>query len=151
MSYPGPVGGAGRPRPAPPRAHPPGERPGQSPGQRPGRAAQPPDAGHDLDRREVEATLAAQRELGPDMQDALVDSFADKVERAIELRVAGEVARHAPPSRPDNGGRLALAIVSAAVGVPLTAICAGTALGLPGLLIVWVGLVLVNLGFSRRR
>lgn len=36
-----------------------------------------------------------------------------------------------------------LAIVSLALGIPLTAIAAGTG-GLAGLLIVWVGIVLVN-------
>ena len=173
MSYPGPADGSGRPRTAPSRgraADPgrsgasaagrgpqlPGTGPGrplaQGPGRPPGQGpSRPLDPEQDLDRREVEATLAAQRELGPDMQDALVDSFTDKVERAIELRVAGEVAARGPASRPENGSRLALAIVSAAVGVPLTGICAGTGLGLSGLLIVWIGLVLINLAFSRRR
>ena len=45
----------------------------------------------------------------------------------------------------------ALAIVSLALGVPLTAI-SGEMAGLPGLLIAWVGIVLVNViyGWSRR-
>jgi len=71
------------------------------------------------------------------------------------------VAPHTPPSpapvpvaqphvRPDRT-QFVLAIVSLGVGVPLTAIGAGIN-GLPGLLIVWVGIVLVNLvyGWTRR-
>ncbi len=57
----------------------------------------------------------------------------------------------APQPRPDRTV-FVLAIVSLGVGVPLTAIGSGTA-GLPGLLVVWIGIVLVNLvyGWSRRR
>ncbi len=43
-----------------------------------------------------------------------------------------------------------LAIVSLAIGVPLTAIGSAAA-GLPGLLVVWVGIVLVNLIYARSR
>ena len=55
-----------------------------------------------------------------------------------------------PYVRPDRT-QFVLAIVSLGVGVPLTAIGAGLN-GLAGLLIVWVGIVLVNLvyGWTRR-
>lgn len=43
-----------------------------------------------------------------------------------------------------------LAIVSMALGIPLTAISSATA-GLPGLLVVWVGIVLVNIVYARSR
>ena len=43
-----------------------------------------------------------------------------------------------------------LAIVSFVLGVPLTAIASGTA-GLPGLLVVWTGIVLVNFFYARSR
>lgn len=43
-----------------------------------------------------------------------------------------------------------LAIVSMALGIPLTAISSGIA-GLPGLLVVWVGIVLVNVVYARSR
>lgn len=110
-----------------------------------------------MDRRDVEATLAARADLGPEMQDALVDSFAERVERAIEARVGAELAlretRSVPvrPAAPRDGGRLALAIVSTVMGVPVTAIVLGNGLGLAALLIVWTGLVLVNVLYGRRR
>jgi len=55
-----------------------------------------------------------------------------------------------PYVRPDRT-QFVLAIVTLGVGVPLTAIGAGLN-GLAGLLIVWVGIVLVNLvyGWTRR-
>jgi len=43
-----------------------------------------------------------------------------------------------------------LALVSVALGIPLTAISSGTA-GLPGLLVVWTGIVLVNFFYARSR
>jgi len=45
-----------------------------------------------------------------------------------------------------------LAIVSTALGIPLTAIAAGTA-GVAGLIVAWIGIVLVNTvyAWSRRR
>lgn len=43
-----------------------------------------------------------------------------------------------------------LAIVSFALGIPLTAIASATS-GLPGLLVVWTGIVLVNFFYARSR
>ncbi len=116
-----------------------------------GRPPAGPDA--DIDRREVQAALHAQQELGPDMQDALVDSFTDKVERAIAVRVDAEMAQQRATTgtdQPSSGARLALAIVSVGVGVPITAV-AGVFAHLPGVFVVWLGLVLINYVFGRRR
>lgn len=56
-----------------------------------------------------------------------------------------------PSVRPDRTG-FVLAIVSLSVGIPLTAIAAGTN-GLAGLIIAWIGIVLVNVvyGATHRR
>jgi hypothetical protein len=54
-----------------------------------------------------------------------------------------------PQQRPDRT-TFVLAIVSVALGIPLTAIASGTA-GLPGLLVAWVGIVLVNVVYGRGR
>lgn len=54
-----------------------------------------------------------------------------------------------PQARPDRTV-FVLAIVSLALGIPLTAIAAGTG-GLAGLLIVWVGIVLVNAVYAWSR
>lgn len=54
-----------------------------------------------------------------------------------------------PQQRPDRTV-FVLAIVSMALGIPLTAIASGTS-GLPGLLVVWVGIVLVNIVYARSR
>lgn len=99
-----------------------------------------------VSRQDVEALMAARRELGPDYDAALVDSFAERVERAVAERVDEQVAlrREAQSERARTGSRqLTLGIVSLGCGIPITAIAASIA-DLPGLAVAWVGIVGVN-------
>lgn len=107
---------------------------------------------------DVRATAQAAQELGPQYHDALAESLADKVEAELrERRLPIQAPAPAPPAHPAGAGQqLALAIVSLGVGVPLTAIAAnaGNLNPLIGMLIVWIGIVLVNVvfnGANRRR
>lgn len=102
----------------------------------------------ELERSEIEAVLETRRELGRQYDAALVDGFADRIERAVDQRVAAELADRGRSSRSqDSAGarQLALGIVSTVAGIPITAITIvpGDA-GLPGLLVVWGGLVGIN-------
>ena len=57
----------------------------------------------------------------------------------------------APPTHPAQDRTVfVLAIVSFALGIPLTAIASATS-GLAGLLVVWTGIVLVNFFYARSR
>ena len=105
------------------------------------------DAG-DLPRDEAEAALAARQELGPEYEPAIVESFVDRLDKVIDARVAERVEQLGgrPPAKPDRGG-LALAIVSVGCGIPITAIAAAI-VGLPGVLVAWVGIVLVNMAYA---
>ncbi len=99
---------------------------------------------HIVAREDARATLTARRELGSDFDDALVESFAQRVEERLKAR---------PPERrttDERGMVLALAIVSLGCGIPISAI-AVTQAGLPGLIVAWVGIVLVNVVFARSR
>ncbi|MGW0603268.1 hypothetical protein [Streptomyces sp. NPDC002644] len=119
--------------------------------------------------QELAATLAARKELGPEYEEALVESFLDKVERRMRRRDGEEqvVAARVPGPPPTRGpapaagsgwgDRYGFGVVSLVLAVPLSAIGAGTS-GLPGLLVAWLGIVGVNAvhatrGFapSRRR
>ena len=104
----------------------------------------------ELERSELEAVLETRRELGASYDAALVDSFAERIERAVEKRTA-EVAtsrdlrrRHA-----DGAGQrqLALGIVSLVAAVPIS-IPLGLTDHLPALLVSWAGIVGVNLAHS---
>lgn len=112
-----------------------------------------------LDKGELEAVLETRRELGPSYDAALVDSFADRIEAAVAARVADEVEvrRRAAAGQASAGPRqLALGIVSAVMGVPVSAITLAIAggengagaSGLVALLIGWGGLVGINVAHA---
>jgi hypothetical protein len=110
----------------------------------------------ELERRDYEALLATRGELGPDYERALVDSFADRMEREIQRRVSARSGgRNLEQQAAESAGKrqLALGIVSLGVGIPITAISAAIT-DLPGLGIAWAGIAAVNIAHamqSRRR
>ena len=106
-----------------------------------------------ITREEYEAVLATRRELGKDMEPALVDSFVEKVEAALAVRQAGEMtaSERAHKLRSQESNRaMVVAIVTAGVGIPLTAISLAL-VGMPALLVVWVGLVMINVAVAMGR
>ncbi len=103
---------------------------------------------------DLEATVAARRELDSVYEPALVEAFLDRVDEAVQRRVAGELKdlrRREKAERPPSASTLTLAIVSLGTGIPLTGI--GATQGLAGIAAVWAGIVGVNgvFAFSRRR
>ncbi len=107
---------------------------------------------HDASRvppEEAEAALAARHELGTEYEAAIVDSFVDRVDKAIDARVAEHLADRAVPGsgQSDHNGVLALSIVSLGCGIPITAIAGGIA-DLPGILVAWCGIAVVNVSYA---
>ncbi len=106
----------------------------------------------EIPREDVEAALHTRRELGADYEPAIVDSLVERIDSAIEARVAAELQRRAPVandlSRKDHADRsLALGIVTIVLAVPLTAIAAGM-VGFLAVILVWVGLVAINMAYA---
>lgn len=100
----------------------------------------------DLERSEIEALAATRAELGPEYEPALLESFADKVEAAIEQRVGHALAqsrRGGAMERRLAGQQLALGIVSLVAAIPIS-IVLGVQGELLALLIAWAGIVAVN-------
>lgn len=98
--------------------------------------------------------MSARRDLGPDFEDAVVDSFLDKMGQEIDRRVderlattpkSGQVAS----SGPSHGQRLALAIVSVSLGtvatMTLTILGDGRAYAL---IPIWIGIIIINAIFN---
>ena len=108
-----------------------------------------------MPREEAEAVLGARRELGPEMEPAVIDAFVDRVERAIDERMRDRPARTGPgaphASRGSSSNQLALAIVSLGISIPLTAITLSSPGGAFAFLIVWMGIVAVNVAHAMRR
>jgi len=109
-------------------------------------------------RRDIEAALAARRELGPEYQESIAAGLAERVEqlaaiRTADLRNEAQIReREANEGQLTRNQRLALAIVSLGTGVPITAIAAlQVEPGLLGVLVSWAGIVGVNVAAGWRR
>jgi hypothetical protein len=115
----------------------------------------------DLPHDELAAVLEARRELGKEYEPALVESFIERLDRAIDARVKATLAED--PNRGTGAvqsafqrAQLQLGIVSVSVGIPISAIVVGKG-GVAGLAVAWGGMAAVNLAHalsqrpSRRR
>jgi hypothetical protein len=89
--------------------------------------------------------VEARRELGDDMEPAVIDAFLDRVDAAIDERAA---ERRKPD--PGRAERLTLSIVSLGAGIPITAIAAEQS-GIAGIIAAWAGIAGINFAFSRRK
>jgi hypothetical protein len=90
-------------------------------------------------RQEIEATVAARRELGPGHDEQLIDGFLQRMESELDRRIDERVAARGPRKRggsPLHPGNLALCI-------PIIAVAGGVGGGLPGVIVAFVALVLV--------
>jgi len=106
----------------------------------------------ELSREEIQAALEVRREMGAEIEPALVDSLAAKVEATVRRRYEAELAAardQGVADRQGQGGRLAVAIVSLVMAIPLTAITLSS--GIAAMLLVWTGIVLVNVAMALRR
>lgn len=122
-----------------------------------------------LERADVEALLETRRELGSTYDAALVDSFAERIEKAVELRVGqrtGQLPTGPLPSRPaivpnalavereraaraTSTRQFVLGLASCAAGIPISAITAATSDGsATKLAIAWIGIVGVNVAHA---
>jgi hypothetical protein len=101
-------------------------------------------------REDVEALLEVRRELGPSYDAALVDSFADRIEKTVAERVDAQVAqkRAGQAAVAGAGGRqLALGIVSMVAAIPIS-IVLGVTDHFFALLVAWIGITLVNMAHA---
>ena len=108
----------------------------------------------ELERSEIQAVLETRRELGTSYDAALVDGFAERIERAVEERSV-EVRSRADWTRQQEAAagkrQLALGIVSLGAGIPISAIALAVPEGLSSLVslaIAWGGISAVNLAHA---
>jgi hypothetical protein len=110
-----------------------------------------------LSPEEIRAAAETHHELGPAYQDAVIESFLDKVGREIDARVDARLAHRqaAQPSARDwrghSGSPMALAIISMALGIPLSAIALAVGThpaGIVGLLVVWIAITAINIAYN---
>lgn len=94
---------------------------------------------------EIQATLAARRELGPEYDDHFIERLVTQLTQAQQRVPVAPAARQADLS---TNQRTAIAICSLIFGIPLIAI-AGEVAGGVGLAVAFAALVLINLAAGR--
>jgi hypothetical protein len=100
----------------------------------------------DIERSEIEALAATRAELGPEYDAALLSSFADRVERAIDVRVGQALQREQLGGHLDlarDNHQLTLGLLSVVAAIPIS-IALGINNKVGALLITMVAIVLVN-------
>jgi hypothetical protein len=104
---------------------------------------------------EIRAAAETHRELPPEYQSAVIESFLSKVDREIDARVDARLAGY-------GGGRPRLArprtpaffvLATLVAGIPLSAIATAAGAhpaGFWGLLVVWIGIVIIDIAYIGR-
>ena len=100
------------------------------------------------EREELQAALEARRELGPDYEPHIIDSFLERIEHRLDERRPRPARQHKPPEPP----ALVVPLVSIGMGIAIT----GAASGIhPGGFIVaivaWIAIAIVNVAYAMRR
>jgi hypothetical protein len=115
-----------------------------------------------LSAGELRAAAETHRELPSEYRDAVLESFVDRVGREIDARVDARLAQAAArPSQhvapvakpPKQFSPLAMALGSITLGIPVSAIAVAAGAhpaGFWGLLVVWVAIAVINLGYAAR-
>jgi hypothetical protein len=109
-----------------------------------------PDPDDGLEHRDIEAALATRRELGARYDAELVDGFAERIERAVDRRVAEQVAlqqRRTAAVAGAGARQLALGIVSLVAFIPISIALGVNEQFLP-LLVTLLGIVAVNVAHA---
>jgi hypothetical protein len=99
---------------------------------------------------ELEAAVEARRELGAELEPQVIDTFVERIEKRIDERELRVGRRSWKTDKDERGAAIGMALGSMAIGIPLTGIAAGTA-GLAGLMVCWIGIVLVNVAYAISR
>ena len=97
------------------------------------------------EREELEAHVAARRELGPEYEPDLVESFLERIEGKLDQPHRGKAARRDK----EHHAITPLVLGSLALSIPLIAV-AGAQAGAFGVALVCIAIVLVNLFAARR-
>ena len=118
-----------------------------------------------LSAGELRAAAETHQELGPEYQDAVLESFVERVGREIDARVDARLTQAAvrpvapqpapaPPARqPKQFSPLPMALGSIALGIPITAIVVAAGahpVGFAGLLVVWIAIAVINVAYASK-
>jgi hypothetical protein len=92
-------------------------------------------------QRELQATLAARHELGPEYDEHFINQLTERLTRQVREEMAKAPKPRNTALSPEQ--RIPIAVCSMIFGIPLVAIAAGTA-GPVGLVVAFLALILIN-------
>jgi hypothetical protein len=95
-------------------------------------------------KRDVQATFAARRELGPEYDEHFIDALVEKLTAQVQEQVKSAAPRST--QRPPHDQRMGLAVCSLIFGIPLVAI--GTSLGAVGFIAICLMILGINVAFT---
>ena len=95
-------------------------------------------------KEELNAALAARRELGEELEPAVIDAFVERIEKRIDKRIGG--SEKALKRKQDFQKEMILG--SMAISIPMLAIAA-VFTGLPGVLAVCLAVAVIAIVSSR--
>jgi hypothetical protein len=95
-------------------------------------------------RDELQAAVEARKELGPDMEPALVDSFVERIEKRLAERT--EASERLLKRKRDHQKEMVLGAMG--ISIPLLGIAAVFA-GLAGVIVVCAALAVIAVASSR--
>jgi hypothetical protein len=100
-------------------------------------------------KQELQAAMEARKELGDDMEPAVIDAFVERIERRLEHR---EGTREPAERRPIP---VLLPLGSLGIGIGATGAALGPTNGSAGgilvAIIAWIAIAVVNAAYALRR
>jgi hypothetical protein len=111
--------------------------------------SQRPSGSQEL-REEVRSTLAARRELGPEMDDELVNSFAQRIQGLIAEEVARQVGTRPQATKQLLDWKKEMYAITLGCGIPIIAIAAFAGGGFGGVLAVTAILAVIAVAVTWR-
>lgn len=110
---------------------------------------QPNPTNPDELKRDLQAALAARRELGTAYDQHFIDALSEKLTAQVQQQVQQQMRASMPRAtqRPPQDQRLALAICSLIFSIPLIAIASGS-FGVFGFLVICLMIVGINVAFA---
>jgi hypothetical protein len=113
---------------------------------RPANAAAAPARLNHEDLAELKASVAARRELGPELEDHVLEAFLARIQQQVDAQITQRPQKAAKAAKPMKGERVQVEVIAGtfALAIPLMAIAQITAQGL-GVAFVMLGVIAVNL------
>ena len=100
------------------------------------------------EQEELHAAIEARKELGPDYEPQVVDSFLERIEKRLGERRGLPADIHRPPHPP------ALVVPLATVGMGIAVTGAASSIhpgGFVVAIIAWLAIAIVNVAYALRR